>query len=207
MRRAGAFTLLEVMVALAILGVGLTIVIEAIGLSLKAGRNARELSVATLLMQDRLSEIRREGFPDEGRTEGAFPAPYDGLRWVVDVTVEVLPELEEFDDLVEDEDRNRRLSSVYSHIAPGLEDEASEDEDELRELVLRRVVVSICRSGEDREDPEPISSALTFIARRGPVPMDEDTGEKDRRDRLQGEREEKSRETLGDRTSAGDSER
>lgn len=205
MSRRRGFTLLEVMVALAILGVGLSIVIQAMSLSLRAGRHARELSVATLLLRDRMAEVRREGFPDEGRTDGAFPAPYDGLRWVVDVSVEVMPELEEFDGLKQDEKRTSDLSNVYAHIAPGLVEDEDDDEDRVREMVLRRVVVSIHRADEDSE--EPVASAHTFIARRGPIALDEDSGERDRTKRLREEREDKSREALGDRASAGAAER
>lgn len=204
MRRAKGFTLLEVMVALAILGVGLAIVIQAMGLSLRAGRRSRELSVATLLLEDRLSEIRREGFPDEGSSEGVFPPPYDNLRWTAEVKAEELPELEEFDNVLE-EGKRTQVSSVYAHIAPELAGGGEDDEQEqrLRERVLRRVIVSI-RASDDEGAGEPLISAETFVAIRVPPPAEdeEDSGVKDRRERLRQEREERSRETLGERASA-----
>lgn len=63
----GAFTLLEVMVAVAILGISLTAIFSSEGGAIRAGARARQITTATLLARCKMAEVEeqmaREGFP------------------------------------------------------------------------------------------------------------------------------------------------
>jgi general secretion pathway protein I len=96
-RRARGFTLLEVMIALAILAGALLTVSEIVGASLRSHVRSRQLDVATLLARGKLAELEdeyeRRGFRDFDETEeGTFEE--DGhaeIRFTVEV---VKPEVE-----------------------------------------------------------------------------------------------------------------
>ncbi|HEY8428333.1 MAG TPA: prepilin-type N-terminal cleavage/methylation domain-containing protein [Sandaracinaceae bacterium] len=63
----GAFTLLEVMVAVAILAVAMTAIFSSEGGAIRAGARARQMTTATLLARCKMAEVEeqmaREGFP------------------------------------------------------------------------------------------------------------------------------------------------
>jgi general secretion pathway protein I len=76
-RARGGFTLLEVMVALAVLALALTAVSDVVGASLHNHVRAHQLDVATMLARGRLAEaeatFEEEGFRDFDQTEaGTF---------------------------------------------------------------------------------------------------------------------------------------
>ena len=76
-RRARGFTLLEVMVALAVLALALTATSDVVGGALRNHVRARQLEVATMLARGRLAEaearFEEEGFRDSDQTEtGTF---------------------------------------------------------------------------------------------------------------------------------------
>ncbi|MGE0791432.1 MAG: prepilin-type N-terminal cleavage/methylation domain-containing protein [Sandaracinaceae bacterium] len=89
----GGFTLLEVMVAVAILGLSLVAIFSSEGGAIRAGARARQISVATLLARCKMGEIEeqmlREGFPaisSDGEDECCEGAEHDGFRceWSVE---------------------------------------------------------------------------------------------------------------------------
>src|SRR5690606_30539651 len=63
----GAFTLLEVMVAVAILALSMTAIFSSEGGAIRAGARARQMTTATLLARCKMAEVEeqmaREGFP------------------------------------------------------------------------------------------------------------------------------------------------
>src|SRR5690606_36835678 len=63
----GAFTLLEVMVAVAILAVAMTAIFSSEGGAIRAGARTRQMTTATLLARCKMAEVEeqmaREGFP------------------------------------------------------------------------------------------------------------------------------------------------
>ncbi len=89
----GGFTLLEVMVAVAILGLSLVAIFGSEAGAIRAGGRARQMSVATLLARCKMGEVEeqmlQEGFPavgadgEDGCCEGA---EQDGFRceWSVE---------------------------------------------------------------------------------------------------------------------------
>ncbi len=88
-RREAGFTLLEVIVALAILGIGLTVIIELFSGGLRLGRVSQEYTKAMNYASLKMEEIATRNTVEEGEDEGEFDDTY---RWKVGVErVDILP--------------------------------------------------------------------------------------------------------------------
>lgn len=81
-RKAVGFTLIEVLVAFAILAVSLGIAFEIFSTGLRSGRAAGALATATLHAESKLETLGVEEKLQEGATTGNFG---DGYRWRVAV--------------------------------------------------------------------------------------------------------------------------
>jgi general secretion pathway protein I len=75
------FTLLEVVVALAIVGLGVVTVLEVFSLGLRLAAKSSEISQARLYGQTVMDELIVYGGPQSGREEGSF----SGHRWRLEV--------------------------------------------------------------------------------------------------------------------------
>jgi len=84
------FTLVEIMIALAILSITLVAVYMAQGDSLRASGRAEDIRTASLLARQKMTEkmidlqkdIDKGKFPDDQvNDQGAFDAPFDKYRW------------------------------------------------------------------------------------------------------------------------------
>jgi prepilin-type N-terminal cleavage/methylation domain-containing protein len=83
------FTLLEVMIALAILGISLLSLYVSEGNSLLMSGQADRATVASFLAQEQMvewrlileDEIEKNKFPDDKEESGQFEAPYSDYRW------------------------------------------------------------------------------------------------------------------------------
>jgi len=84
-RRARAFTLLEVMVAMAILGIALLGLLGLHHQSIQSVIRAQQTTRASMLAQAVMTEAELERFPELGRTSGNFEASFPGefkdFRW------------------------------------------------------------------------------------------------------------------------------
>ncbi len=79
------FTLLEVMVALAILSIALTSIYRLHSQTLTMSARARFYSQAPLLAQQKLSEIERQGVKDSQSGSGDFGQDYPHYTWSVQI--------------------------------------------------------------------------------------------------------------------------
>lgn len=87
------FTLLEVMIALAIVAISLVALLGLRNRDILLSRYASELMEATLLARQRITEVELAGFPELGERSGEF-AEADGFRWQQQVLApELLPTL------------------------------------------------------------------------------------------------------------------
>ena len=77
---AAGFTLLEVVIALAILGIGLGVVLPGIGLSLRLRQNAAVEARMGLAAEQVLGDLSQRTKPLEGAEEGEI----DGIAWVIE---------------------------------------------------------------------------------------------------------------------------
>ncbi|MFI5322315.1 MAG: prepilin-type N-terminal cleavage/methylation domain-containing protein [Thermodesulfobacteriota bacterium] len=78
--RSAGFTLLEVIIAVAIIGSSLAILLGAVNKNLILASESKNLSIASFLAQRELSEIETEGYPEIGNQEGAFE-DYPEFNW------------------------------------------------------------------------------------------------------------------------------
>jgi general secretion pathway protein I len=100
MRQRG-FTLIEIVVALSILGVGLIVIIELFAGGLRLGRTSEEFSKAVSLARMKLEEVSLNPVLQEGNETGEFDKDF---RWQVAVKkMDILPveRPPEFQPLVE----------------------------------------------------------------------------------------------------------
>jgi general secretion pathway protein I len=98
MREVGkqGFTLIEVVVAMAILGVGLVIIIELFSGGLRLGRTSEEYTRAVEFARLKMEEMSVAETIAEGLTEGEFEGDY---RWQVEVRkVDLLPAIDKTTD-------------------------------------------------------------------------------------------------------------
>lgn len=82
--RAGGFTLLEVMVALAIISIALVSLLTLGNRSIATHARLQQLTQATLLAQQKMAATEvdaRLGRLEQHLQEGFFPEPYSAYRW------------------------------------------------------------------------------------------------------------------------------
>jgi general secretion pathway protein I len=88
--RCPGFTLLEVMIALAVLGIAMMALLALDHQDLQSVIRTRELTQAAMLAQDLMTQAELERFPDLGSSRGAFdkmfPGQYGNFRWERTVT-------------------------------------------------------------------------------------------------------------------------
>ncbi len=78
--RKSGFTLLEVMIALAIIAGSLVVILQSHFLSVNLANRAQGISLAGLLAQEKMEGLIKEGFPREGEEEGTFEE-HPHFRW------------------------------------------------------------------------------------------------------------------------------
>ena len=87
------FSLLEVMIAMAILATVLVVLLQNHGMSIRVSLRARQASIAANLARDLMTEIELEGFPTVGSETGNFmdryPGLYPGYTWEREVNESV----------------------------------------------------------------------------------------------------------------------
>lgn len=85
-------TLLEVLIAVAIASIALVSLISLVLSSLELEENARRVTEATMIADDKLKEIERDVLPDPGRIEGLVnendPAGYAFRQTISETLIE-----------------------------------------------------------------------------------------------------------------------
>lgn len=93
------FTLLEVMVALAILATAFTALLSLHAQNLKTIARERSYTEALFLARERLAAVELQGAPDVGESRGDFegdhPGEYPGYQWELLVIPSVFPGVRE----------------------------------------------------------------------------------------------------------------
>jgi type II secretion system protein I len=95
--RCGGFTLLEVMIAMAILAITLVALYQSQSQSVSMASDSRFLTTASLLAQNRMAEIDAVDPRGVASANGDFGDDYPGYTWRLEVSpVEELPLLKRF---------------------------------------------------------------------------------------------------------------
>lgn len=87
------FTLIEVMIAIAIIAIALVVILHSCGLGISMASESQDFSLATLLAQGKMAEIELEGFPEVGGEEGDFGEEYPRFAWKETVTESPIEDL------------------------------------------------------------------------------------------------------------------
>ena len=82
---ARGFTLLEVMVALAVLATTLTVIYQLHGQTMMISSSARFYNLAPMLAKSKLSEFEQNVYKDLADSSGDFGEAYPGYKWSVQV--------------------------------------------------------------------------------------------------------------------------
>ncbi|MBF0550679.1 MAG: type II secretion system protein [Deltaproteobacteria bacterium] len=83
---ARGFTLLEVMISLAVLSIALVTVLHTLARDVDLTIESNDLTTASLLGQVRLAQVQAAGFPPLGQDKGDFGDGYPGYSWQTTVT-------------------------------------------------------------------------------------------------------------------------
>lgn len=97
--RMTGFTLLEVMVAIAILAMSMTAIIGLTGSAMMKSARSEKLLVATMLARQKMTDVEltlRKGmlkgeFPDEKSEDGEFEDPFKEYLWKMEIRRVELP--------------------------------------------------------------------------------------------------------------------
>jgi type II secretion system protein I len=88
------FTLLEVLIAVAILGSAFAVILGTVNRNLILASDSKNLTIAEELIQTKITEIELEGFPESREEEGEFEeAP--GFKWFLSIKPVTIPVLGE----------------------------------------------------------------------------------------------------------------
>jgi len=95
-QRDNGFTLLEVMFALAIVGLALVTLIGLEARTINLAERQQRVSQATLLAQEKMTEIEigSQSLTGLGGLQGVFDAPFELYRWAVTLEPTPLPSIE-----------------------------------------------------------------------------------------------------------------
>ncbi len=80
-RASTGFTLLEVMIALAILSLVAVAFLRAQGSSVHLVDESVQISLATLLAKEKMAELESNGFPEPGKTSGDGGEDFSSYHW------------------------------------------------------------------------------------------------------------------------------
>ena len=78
------FTLLEVLIAVAIMGASLAILLGSVNRNLVLASQSKNQTIAASLAQQKIGEIELEGYPQIGEQQGAFEE-FPGFYWYLRV--------------------------------------------------------------------------------------------------------------------------
>ncbi|MFQ5780998.1 MAG: prepilin-type N-terminal cleavage/methylation domain-containing protein [Nitrospiria bacterium] len=84
-RPPAGFTLLEIMVALAVISISFVALLGLRNRDIALAAYSRHLTEATLLARQKITEVSAAGFPDLGVSEGDFGEAYSRFRWEQEV--------------------------------------------------------------------------------------------------------------------------
>lgn len=79
--RSLGFTLLEVMIAMAILSIVAVAFLRSQAGSVRLIDEARYISLATLLAKEKMAELESKGFSEPGKSAGEGEEGFQGFKW------------------------------------------------------------------------------------------------------------------------------
>ncbi len=87
------FTLLEVMIAMAILALVAVAFLRAQASSIRMVDESVQISMATLLAKERMAELESRGFPEPGNSSGSGGDAFPTFRWEHVISTTDIPDI------------------------------------------------------------------------------------------------------------------
>jgi general secretion pathway protein I len=81
------FTILEVLIALAIIAIVLITCVRAQNQNIRLHQLSRDITIATILARQKMGEIELVGFPELGENEGDFEDTFPRFTWKTAVSM------------------------------------------------------------------------------------------------------------------------
>ncbi len=113
-RHTAAFSLIEVMVAILILGIALTGLVHGITTALASSKESELQTVAALFAQGKIEELRAAQILDNGDENGDCGAVLPLYRWRQSVTSSTLPGLHEVRVVIERAQTSQEIYELRS---------------------------------------------------------------------------------------------
>ena len=111
------FTLLEVLIALAIIAIVLITCVRAQNQSIRLHQLSRDMTIATILARQKMGEIEVVGFPELGEDDGDFGDAFPGFTWKTTVSMTPFEEARRIDlSVVWKEGTRERRVDVIAYI-------------------------------------------------------------------------------------------
>lgn len=118
-RRQSGFTLVEVLVAVAIIGLSLAAVVASIAQMIDSGNAMRERTYAAWIAQNRITEIRiRPTLPEPGNSTGTVEYANAEWTWRTVIVETGVPNLYRIDVSVSLADEDQSLRTVTGFVGP-----------------------------------------------------------------------------------------
>lgn len=121
MRKTGGFTLLEVMIAMAILAIALVVVFQSQSQSISMASESRFLTTASLLAQSKMAEMEAANPGELGSGSGDFGDDYPGYSWRATVEGTQMDTIKKIDITVTNErmaSNNTYTLILYRFVSP-----------------------------------------------------------------------------------------
>ncbi len=111
------FTLLEVLIALAIIAIVLITCVRAQNQSIRLHQFSRDMTISTILARQKMGEIELAGFPELGEEEGDFGDAFPGFTWKTAVSMTPFEEARRIDlSVIWKEGTRERRVDVIAYI-------------------------------------------------------------------------------------------
>jgi general secretion pathway protein I len=91
------FTILEVLIALAIIAIVLITCVRAQNQNIRLHQLSRDITIATILARQKMGEIELAGFPELGENEGDFEDTFPRFTWKTTVSMTPFEEARRID--------------------------------------------------------------------------------------------------------------
>ncbi|MDY7034209.1 MAG: prepilin-type N-terminal cleavage/methylation domain-containing protein [Thermodesulfobacteriota bacterium] len=96
-KQNAGFTLLEVMITLAVIAISIVAILRALGMSVDLSYESKNITAATLLAKGKMAEVESEGFPEIEEISGDFGDESPNFRWeksISEIGIEELRKVE-----------------------------------------------------------------------------------------------------------------
>jgi general secretion pathway protein I len=123
--RKGGFSLIEVMVAVLILGVALAGLTHGLTTALASNKEAELQTAAALMAQGKIEQLRAEGFIEDGEDEGDCGAELALYRWRQTIAATDLAGLHEVTVVIENSNTGQDLFELKTLLFEPPDDSAS----------------------------------------------------------------------------------